>query len=142
VTPGWPCSRTWPWSASWGAAAGLTAPFSVYLLTSFFRTIPDELLESAMADGASHFRLLWQIVAPLSAPAFVTLVVVNALWVWNELLIALVFLQDENARTLLQVKVEHADQADDLFAKLMGELVEPRREFIQDNALNVVNLDV
>src|SRR6266446_150925 len=49
---------------------------------------------------------------------------------------------DENARTLLQVKVEHADQADDLFAKLMGELVEPRREFIQDNALNVVNLDV
>jgi DNA gyrase subunit B len=49
---------------------------------------------------------------------------------------------DENARTLLQVKVEHADDADDLFAKLMGELVEPRREFIQDNALNVANLDV
>jgi DNA gyrase subunit B len=49
---------------------------------------------------------------------------------------------DENARTLLAVKVEHADDADDLFAKLMGELVEPRREFIQDNALNVANLDV
>jgi DNA gyrase subunit B len=49
---------------------------------------------------------------------------------------------DENARTLLAVKVEHADDADDLFAKLMGELVEPRREFIQDNALNVSNLDV
>jgi DNA gyrase subunit B len=49
---------------------------------------------------------------------------------------------DENARTLLLVKVEHADDADDLFAKLMGELVEPRREFIQDNALNVANLDV
>jgi DNA gyrase subunit B len=49
---------------------------------------------------------------------------------------------DENARTLLQVKVGHADEADDLFAKLMGELVEPRREFIQDNALNVANLDV
>jgi DNA gyrase subunit B len=42
---------------------------------------------------------------------------------------------DENARTLLRVKVEHADDADDLFAKLMGEIVEPRREFIQDNAL-------
>ena len=49
---------------------------------------------------------------------------------------------DENARTLLQVKVEHADEADDLFAKLMGDVVEPRREFIQDNALNVANLDV
>jgi DNA gyrase subunit B len=49
---------------------------------------------------------------------------------------------DENARTLLLVKVEHADDADDLFAKLMGELVEPRREFIQENALSVANLDV
>jgi DNA gyrase subunit B len=49
---------------------------------------------------------------------------------------------DENARTLLQVKVDHADEADDLFVKLMGDVVEPRREFIQDNALNVANLDV
>ncbi|MGC9954623.1 MAG: DNA topoisomerase (ATP-hydrolyzing) subunit B [Rhizomicrobium sp.] len=48
---------------------------------------------------------------------------------------------DDNARTLLRVKVEHADEADDLFAKLMGEIVEPRREFIQDNAMNAA-LDV
>ena len=48
---------------------------------------------------------------------------------------------DENARTLLQVKVAHADEADDLFTKLMGEVVEPRREFIQDNALTAA-LDV
>jgi len=48
---------------------------------------------------------------------------------------------DENARTLLRVKVEHADEADDLFTKLMGEVVEPRREFIQDNALSA-SLDV
>ena len=48
---------------------------------------------------------------------------------------------DENARTLLRVKIEHADEAEDLFAKLMGEVVEPRREFIQDNALNA-ELDV
>jgi ABC-type glycerol-3-phosphate transport system permease component len=81
--------------------AGLTAPFSVYLLTSFFRTIPAELIESAMADGASHFRVLWQIIAPLSAPALVTLVVVNSLWVWNELLIALVFLPEDRLKTLM-----------------------------------------
>ena len=48
---------------------------------------------------------------------------------------------DDNARTLLRVKIEHADEAEDLFAKLMGEIVEPRREFIQDNALNAA-LDV
>ncbi len=48
---------------------------------------------------------------------------------------------DPNARTLHQVKITHADEANDLFSKLMGDVVEPRRAFIQDNALNVVNLD-
>ncbi len=43
---------------------------------------------------------------------------------------------DDNARTLLKVQVDHADDADDLFAKLMGDVVEPRREFIQSNALD------
>jgi DNA gyrase subunit B len=49
---------------------------------------------------------------------------------------------DANARTLLQVKVNHADTADGIFTRLMGDIVEPRREFIQDNALAVVNLDI
>ncbi len=43
---------------------------------------------------------------------------------------------DSNARTLLQVKVDHADDADDMFTRLMGDLVEPRRDFIQENALD------
>ena len=49
---------------------------------------------------------------------------------------------DRNARSLLQVKIKEGDEAEDLFVKLMGDVVEPRREFIQDNALNVANLDV
>ncbi len=49
---------------------------------------------------------------------------------------------DANARSLLQVRIREGDEADDLFAKLMGDEVEPRREFIQTNALNVANLDV
>ena len=49
---------------------------------------------------------------------------------------------DEQARTLLQVRVEHADDAEDLFSTLMGDHVEPRRAFIQENALDVANLDV
>jgi ABC-type glycerol-3-phosphate transport system permease component len=81
--------------------AGLTMPFSVFMLTSFFRTIPDELIDSAMADGASTFRILWQILTPLSGPALITLVVVNSLWVWNELLIALTFLPDDRLKTLM-----------------------------------------
>jgi DNA gyrase subunit B len=48
---------------------------------------------------------------------------------------------DPDARTLLQVRVDDVAEADDLFTKLMGDVVEPRREFIQNNALNVSNLD-
>jgi raffinose/stachyose/melibiose transport system permease protein len=81
--------------------AGLTMPFSIYLLTNFFRTIPHELIESAMADGAGTFRILWQVMLPLSGPALVTLIVVNALWVWNELLIALTFLPEEHLKPLM-----------------------------------------
>ena len=81
--------------------AGLVTPFSVYLLTSFFRTLPKELFDAARIDGASDFRILWQIVVPLSAAPLVTLVVVNALYVWNDLLIAIIFLQDDAKRTLM-----------------------------------------
>ncbi len=49
---------------------------------------------------------------------------------------------DANARSLLQVQIREIDEADDLFSRLMGDVVEPRREFIQENALNVANLDV
>jgi DNA gyrase subunit B len=49
---------------------------------------------------------------------------------------------DPNVRTLLQVTANHVDEAEDVFSTLMGDVVEPRRNFIQANALNVVNLDV
>ncbi len=81
--------------------AGLVTPFSVFLLTSFFRTVPHEIIESALIDGASPLGILVQIMLPLSAPALVTLVVVNALWVWNDLLIALVLLPSDQMRTLM-----------------------------------------
>jgi ABC-type glycerol-3-phosphate transport system permease component len=81
--------------------AGLTLPFSVYLLTNFFRAVPRELVESALIDGAGNLGVLVRIFLPVSAPALVTLVVVNALWVWNELLIALVFLPEDRLKTLM-----------------------------------------
>lgn len=80
---------------------GLMLPFSVYLLANFFRTIPRSLIEAAIVDGASSFAVFRRIVLPLSAAPLLTLAVVNLLWVWNELLIALVFLQDDSKRTLM-----------------------------------------
>ena len=63
--------------------------------------MPRELIEASTVDGAGPLRTLWSVVLPMSRPALVTIAVVNAVWAWNELLIALVFLQDENQRTLM-----------------------------------------
>ena len=80
---------------------GLMLPFSVFMLTSFFRTIPRSLIEAATMDGASSWAVFRRVVLPLSGAPLVTLAVVNLLWVWNELLIALVFLQDDTKKTLM-----------------------------------------
>jgi len=80
---------------------GLLIPFSVYLLVSFFRSLPPELFDAAAIDGCSNLDTFWRITLPLSTPAMVTLIVVNALFVWNELFIALVFLQGESVMTLM-----------------------------------------
>ena len=81
--------------------AGLVTPFSVYLLTTFFRTLPKELFEAAVVDGVSDLRMLRSIVLPLSLAPVLTLVIVNALFVWNDLLIAVIFLQSDEKRTLM-----------------------------------------
>jgi len=80
---------------------GLLLPFSIYLMTNFFQTIPREIIDSARIDGCSNFAILWRIMMPLSSPAVITLIVVNALWAWNELLIALIFLQKDSLKTLM-----------------------------------------
>ncbi|GAB0117868.1 carbohydrate ABC transporter permease [Acidisoma sp. 7E03] len=80
---------------------GLLIPFSIFFLTNFFRELPQELIEAATIDGASHTRILLRIVMPLSVATTFTLVIVNTIWVWNELLFALVFLQDERQRTVM-----------------------------------------
>ncbi len=80
---------------------GLTIPFSVYLLTNFFKTVPHDIVESALIDGCRPFGIMLHIYIPLSAPALVTLIIVNALWMWNELMLALVFLPKDKMRTLM-----------------------------------------
>jgi ABC-type glycerol-3-phosphate transport system permease component len=80
---------------------GLMLPFTIFLLRNFFITIPREIREAALLDGCSSFQMVTQIIIPLSRPALVTSMIVNAVWVWNELLIALVFLQTEEQRTLI-----------------------------------------
>jgi DNA gyrase subunit B len=88
-------------------------------------TRPSELLDAVLAGGRKG----------LSIQRYKGLGEMNAEQLWETTL-------DPDNRSLLQVKVEDADVTDEIFTRLMGDIVEPRRDFIQENALNVANLDV
>ncbi|MGW0535761.1 carbohydrate ABC transporter permease [Streptomyces sp. NPDC003032] len=66
-------------------------PFAIFLLRNFFAEIPRELLEAARLDGAGELRLFLRVVMPLGAPAIASLGIFQFLWVWNDMLIALIF---------------------------------------------------
>ena len=80
---------------------GLMLPFNIYLLRNFFITIPESIIDSARIDGCGDWGIFIRIIIPLSRSALVTLIVVSVLWVWNELLIALIFLQKDELTTLM-----------------------------------------
>jgi N-acetylglucosamine transport system permease protein len=78
----------------------LSLPFTVFLLTGFFRSLPDELEEAAAIDGASPARAFWSIMFPLARGGMITALILNAIGLWNETLLAIVFLHDNANFTL------------------------------------------
>jgi alpha-glucoside transport system permease protein len=76
----------------WLAHTGYGLPFAVYLLRNFFGTLPRDILESAYLDGASPFTAFFRLVLPLSVPAIASLAIFQFMWVWNDLLVALIYL--------------------------------------------------
>jgi len=81
--------------AVWLAHAAYGLPFGVYLLRTFFGLLPKEMLESAEVDGAGHWTVFLRLVLPTSVPALASLAIFQFLWVWNDLLVALVYLGGE-----------------------------------------------
>jgi alpha-glucoside transport system permease protein len=69
-------------------------PFAIFLLRNFFITLPKDLIEAARVDGASNFGIFYRVVLPLSVPALASFGIFQFLWVWNDLLNALVFVQE------------------------------------------------
>ncbi|WP_100404711.1 carbohydrate ABC transporter permease [Bacillus solitudinis] len=87
----------------WGLILPYTAvsvPFSTFILTGFMRSIPRSVEESAVIDGASIYRIVFQIILPLTMPAIVTVAVTTFLTCWNEFIMAYTFLSDDRLKTL------------------------------------------
>jgi ABC-type glycerol-3-phosphate transport system permease component len=87
----------------WGLGlvyVSLSLPFTIYLLTGFFRSLPIELEEAAAIDGAGPFLTFFRVMMPLARPGLVTAAVLNAVGLWNEYLLALVLLNDNAKYTL------------------------------------------
>ncbi len=82
--------------AIWLAHTGFGLPLAIYLLFNYISQIPRDLLESAFIDGASHFTIFLRLILPLSVPALASFAIFQFLWVWNDYLVALVFLGDQN----------------------------------------------
>ena len=78
--------------AVWLAHTGYGLPFAIYLLRNYFGGLPREVFESAAIDGAGPATAFFRLVLPMSVPALASLVIFQFLWVWNDLLVALVFL--------------------------------------------------
>lgn len=82
------------YTGMWAAHTAYGLPFAVYLLRNFFGALPRDLIESAYLDGASDLRVFFRIVLPLSVPSIAALAIFQFLWVWNDLLVALILLGD------------------------------------------------
>jgi len=87
----------------WLAHAGFGLPLAIYLLRNYIGALPSSIIESAKIDGADHFTIFWRLVVPLSVPALAAFAIFQFLWVWNDLLVAYVFLggtQDNRVITI------------------------------------------
>ncbi|MGH2357237.1 MAG: carbohydrate ABC transporter permease [Candidatus Limnocylindria bacterium] len=90
--------------AVWLAHTAYALPFGIFLLRNFFITLPKDLVEAARIDGASNFGIFRTIIVPLSVPAIAAYGIFQFLWVWNDLLMALVYVQ-RNAAQPMTVKI-------------------------------------
>ena len=87
----------------WLAHAGFGLPLAVYLLRNYIGSLPSSIIESAKIDGADHFTIFWRLVIPLSVPALAAFAIFQFLWVWNDLLVAYVFLGGAGQNRVLTV---------------------------------------
>jgi alpha-glucoside transport system permease protein len=90
--------------AVWLLHTGFGMPLCIYTLRNYMSTLPRSVVESAKIDGCSHFQTFWRLVFPMSIPAIAAFATLQFLWVWNDLLIAKLFLKSENTTVIVKLQ--------------------------------------
>lgn len=90
--------------AVWLLHTGFGMPLCIYILRNYMATLPFSVIESARIDGCSNFQIFWKLVAPMAMPAMAAFATLQFLWVWNDLLIAKLFLSPDNTTVIVQLQ--------------------------------------
>jgi alpha-glucoside transport system permease protein len=87
--------------AVWFLHTGFGMPLAIYTIRNYMSTLPTTVIESAKIDGATHFQTFWRLIVPMSLPVLAAFAILQFLWVWNDLLIALLFLGSGDQSTVI-----------------------------------------
>ena len=96
-------SKSYP--GVWMAHTGFGLATTTFLLRNFIKSLPHEMIEAARVDGATHYDIFLKIILPLSIPAFASVFILQFLWVWNDLLVGLVFLDQVPSEIIITAKL-------------------------------------
>ncbi len=90
--------------AVWLLHTGFGMPLAIYTLRNYMSTLPKTVIESAKIDGATHYQTFWKLIVPMSVPVIAAFAILQFLWVWNDLLVAKLFLSSENSTVIVELQ--------------------------------------
>lgn len=88
---------TGTYASAWVVHSAFAMPLAIYILRNYMMTLPTALIEAAKIDGASNYQIFWRLVLPMSVPVIASFAIFQFLWVWNDYLIAFIFIGDQKA---------------------------------------------
>jgi alpha-glucoside transport system permease protein len=86
---------TGTYASAWVVHSAFALPLAIYILRNYMLSLPTSLIEAARVDGASYYQIFWRLVLPMSIPALASFAIFQFLWVWNDYLIAFIFVGEQ-----------------------------------------------
>ncbi|MDG2496877.1 MAG: carbohydrate ABC transporter permease [Aquiluna sp.] len=124
---------TGTYASAWIVHSAFAMPLAIYIIRNYMLTIPTSLIEAARIDGASYYKIFWSLVLPLSMPAIASFAIFQFLWVWNDYLIAFIFVGQKSpvlTYELLKLLGQYGQGWQDVAAGAFVSLIVPLMVFI------------